>query len=117
MQFDFEGFYMMLDRTREARRLNWKQVSEQTGVHRSTLSRFGHSRQIDINNLVALSKWAAVKIDDFVCGDNVTLPRAETLAVVSIALRSDPRLSTDAALLLDSVVQTMYGQLNRSHDG
>ena len=42
--FDFAAFYKALSATMAARDLNWKAVSEQTGVSQSTLSRMSRGR-------------------------------------------------------------------------
>src|SRR2546425_294346 len=64
--FDSEGFYSALAATVEAKSVSWKQVSTDTGVSASTLTRMAQGRHPDAASLAALSAWAGLNPADFV---------------------------------------------------
>ena len=66
--FDAEAFYKALKTTVELRPTTWKQVSAETGVSVTTLSRMSDGRQPDAGSLAALAAWAGLNISDFVSG-------------------------------------------------
>ena len=105
--FDNARFYNALDRTRQSRDLNWKQVSSQSGVSASTLTRMAQGKRPDVDGLAALASWAKLSADDFVrSADDEGEP--EPLAMISTYLRSDPNLSPEAADTLDQVIKATY---------
>lgn len=63
--FDAAGWFAALCRAVEARRVNWQQVSEATGVSTTTLSRMKAGRQPDAASLAALSAWAGLNPAEF----------------------------------------------------
>ena len=89
LKFNFEGFYKALSATVVARDINWKTVSDQTGVSQSTLSRMSKGRQPDAASLTALSAWSGLNPVDF-----TTAPKnsPEPVAMLSRLLHADPNL-------------------------
>ena len=112
--FDSEGFYAALDRTRQARSLNWKQVASQSGVSASTLTRMAHGKRPDVDGLAALASWAKLSTDDFVRSET-DQGTTEPLAMISTYLRSDRNLTPQDAATLDAVVRAAYEQLKNRH--
>ena len=110
LDFDFAAFYKALSATVAARDINWKVVSEQTGVSQSTLSRMARGRQPDAASLTALSAWSGINPVDF-----TTAPKNEPEAVarVSRLLRADPNLDEDSADALEAIITTAYERLKR----
>ena len=108
--FDSEGFYSALDRTRQARNLNWKQVASQSGVSASTLTRMAHGKRPDVDGLAALASWAKLSTDEFLRSEAYQ-GRTEPLAMISTYLRSDRNLTPQDAATLDAVVRATYEQL------
>jgi len=107
--FDGGAFYSALDATRDSRRLNWKQVAEETGVNASTLTRMGQGKRPDLDSLAALYTWAGLDPDDFVRLEGIERTAdAEPLAKITALLRSDPRLDDQGASLIESLVRTTY---------
>lgn len=103
--FDAEAFYRALSSTVGVRRVTWKQVSAETGVSPSTLSRMATGRQPDAGSLAALSKWAGLDVSDFVEG----APRsAEPVALVGKLLREDPNLDKEGAEALEAILLAAY---------
>ena len=110
--FDNSGFYNALDSTRQARELNWKQVSEQSGISSSTLTRIAQGKRPDVDGLAALAAWASLNTDDFMRSMTPkTTP--EPLAMISTHLRSDPNLTPEAANTLDQVIKANYNLLSK----
>lgn len=105
--FDPQAFYQALSSTVGAREVSWKQVSTETGVSQTTLTRMAQGRQPDAASLAALSAWAGINPADFVAMANKA-KRPEALAAISALLRSDPNLNLDAARALEVMLQAAY---------
>lgn len=56
-RFDIEGFFTALDRKRRAERLRWQDISEATGVPKSTFTRMGYGQKPSADSLVRLLVW------------------------------------------------------------
>ena len=108
--FDNEGFYTALNRTRQARNLNWKEVAAQSGVSASTLTRMAQGKRPDVDGLAALASWAKLSTDDYVRSRSEE-GTPEPLAMISTYLRSDKNLTAEAAAALDEVVKATYDRL------
>src|SRR3954468_10920292 len=100
--FDAGAFYEALDAARQARRLNWKQVSADSGVSASTLTRMAQGKRPDVDGLAALASWSGLSADDYV-GSNEGRPDPEPLAKITTYLRSDRNLTPEAATALDEL--------------
>jgi transcriptional regulator with XRE-family HTH domain len=109
-EFDAFGFFRALEGAIIARQVNWKQVSEATGVSTSTLSRMKTGRQPDAASLATLSAWSGVNPADFVRTDCKS-KSPETLALISQFISNDPNLSRDGAAVLDEMVKAAYQRL------
>jgi transcriptional regulator with XRE-family HTH domain len=107
-RFDSEGFYSALATTVAAKGVTWKQVSTDTGVSASTLTRMAQGQYPDAASLAALSKWAGVNPADFV-GQRKVAP--EPLQAITTLLRADPRLKPESAKALEAIIRTAYDQL------
>ena len=111
-QFDAEAFYAALDATRQARKLTWKSVAQESGVSASTLTRMAQGRRPDVNGLAALCSWAGLDAGDFVItGENKEEP--EPLAMISTYLRSDQNLTPEAAIALEELIKATYARLRK----
>lgn len=111
--FDFFGFSRALDAVRVGRRLNWKQVSEATGVGASTLARMAKGKRPDADSLAALAAWSGVNPADFVPELNSPSLQPNTLADIYGCLRRDPNLSTEATDALDEIIKATYERLRK----
>jgi transcriptional regulator with XRE-family HTH domain len=110
-RFDARGFYEALSTTVTARDLTWKQVSQDTGVSASTLSRMAIGRVPDAASVAALSAWAGLNTGDFVA---VARRRMEPLAMVGKLFREDPNLDDEGVKTLEAIVRTTYERVRRS---
>jgi transcriptional regulator with XRE-family HTH domain len=112
MDFDFRGFYRAVDLTREARRMSWKEVAEETGVGASTLARMAKDRRPDADGLASLAAWASLNPGEFVKRlGHISRPTSEPLARISKLLRDDQRLSATSADTLEQILRAAYAQL------
>ena len=109
-RFDSSAFYEALDATRQARRLNWKQVAAQSGVSASTLTRMAQGRRPDVDGMAALVSWSGMRTENFV-RSAAEQSKPEPLAMISTYLRSDKNLTPAAAAALDEVVKATYERL------
>lgn len=103
-RFDIVGFHAALDAQRSAKSLNWKEVSEQSGVSASTLTRMSQGRRPDIDGLALLLAWSGLDAANF-------LPEAnnpEPLAQISANLRADRNLSPESAKALEEIIKVAY---------
>jgi transcriptional regulator with XRE-family HTH domain len=106
--FDNEAFFAALDATRQARELTWKQLAQEAGVSASTLTRVGQGRRPDVDSFAALSAWAGLDPEDFLPAASGP---AEPLSEISLLLRRDPKLSPEAASILDELLKATYERL------
>lgn len=103
-EFDIVGFHAALDAQRAAKGLNWKEISEQSGVSASTLTRMSQGRRPDIDGLALLLAWSGLDATNF-------LPEAnnpEPLAQISANLRADRNLSPESAKALEEIIKVAY---------
>ncbi len=110
--FDGDSFYRALETTVDSRSKSWKQVSDETGVSTSTLTRMAQGRRPDAASLAALSAWAGLNPSDFVQTAYKT-KRPESMAQISTLLRSDPSLDAQAAEAVEAIVRAAYEQMKK----
>ncbi|WFU14636.1 helix-turn-helix domain-containing protein [Bradyrhizobium sp. CB3481] len=110
--FNGDAFYRALETTVQARDVNWKEVSEATGVSASTLTRMAQGRRPDAASLAALSAWAGLNPSDFVDAPYRASP-PEPLVQISSLLRADPALDAEAAEAVEAIVRAAYERLKR----
>lgn len=113
--FDGEAFYAALAATVTARGVTWKQVSHETGVSATTLTRMSQGRRPDAASLASLSAWATLNPAEFV-GLQQAGRKPEPLAQITRLLRSDRRLKPDAAKALEVMIRTAYEQLRSASE-
>jgi transcriptional regulator with XRE-family HTH domain len=109
--FDHETFFAALDAERISRKMHWKAVAGQAGVSASTLTRIGQGRRPDVDSFAALTAWAGLDPEDFFRRGTGAEP--SPLSAISLLLRRDPNLSSDAATALDELVKATYARLQR----
>lgn len=111
--FDADAFYAALDGVRQSRRLNWKQVSAESGVSASTLTRMAQGKRPDVDGLAALVAWSGLNADDYVRSIDDQRSEQEPLAMISTYLRGDRNLSSEAATAMEEMIKAAYHQLRR----
>ncbi|MEI9899960.1 MAG: helix-turn-helix domain-containing protein [Hyphomicrobium sp.] len=109
-QFDVSAFQAALDAQRQAKGLTWKDVSVQSGVSASTLTRLSQGKRPDVDSLTALTQWLGLSADRFM-GRVIAFGTATPLAQISSILMDDPNLNKDAAIALDEMIKSTYARL------
>ena len=113
--FDDQAYFSALAGKVETKGLTWKQVSQQTGVSASTLTRMAQGKRPDASSLAALSAWSGVNPADFVEG--VAAPAKtsdkDLLVEFSALLRAQRDLSPEAKSALEVIVKTTYEQFRK----
>ncbi len=110
-QFDVDALRAALDGERIARGLTWKDVSAESGVSDSTLTRLSQGKRPDVDSLTALTHWMGVSADRFMGVPQKGFGGASPLAQISSILRDDPNLNKDAATALDQLIKSTYARL------
>ena len=110
IEFDAQGFYEALDTTRAARRLNWKQVAERSGVSASTLTRIAQGKRPDVDSMAALVAWSGLSADTFVGGQKAS---PEALSQITTLLSADARLTVESRDAMIGMVTAAYQRMTR----
>jgi len=107
---DVAALHATLDRERDRRGLSWRQVSRETGVSASTLSRMGKGEsRPDVDAFASLVHWLGASADDFLRSDGDE-PEHELSAPAAIAahLRARRDLSPADIDALEAIVAVAY---------
>ncbi len=112
-EFKGEAFFAALDSARTARRLNWKQVADQSGVSASTLTRMAQGKRPDVDSLAALVQWSGLSADPFV-GLGGRMPAPESLSRITSLLYADDSLSDDSRETMVDMITAAYARSRRS---
>ncbi|RTL76148.1 MAG: XRE family transcriptional regulator [Bradyrhizobiaceae bacterium] len=110
-QFDVDALRAALDAERIAQGLNWKDVSEASGVSASTLTRLSQGKRPDVDSLTALTHWLGLSADRFMGVPQMGFGGSSPLAQISTIIRDDPNLNKDAATALDELIKSTYARL------
>ncbi|MGI8875657.1 MAG: helix-turn-helix domain-containing protein [Egibacteraceae bacterium] len=114
---DVAALHATLDRERERRGMSWRQVSRETGVSASTLSRMGQGvARPDVDGFATLVGWLGASADDFLRADGDG-PAHEMSAPAAIAahLRARRDLAPEDVDALEAIVRAAYERF-RPHD-
>lgn len=112
VEFDARAFYLALDSTRAARKINWKQVAENSGVSASTLTRLSQGKRPDVDSMAALVSWSGLSADDFVKGG--ARQRPEALSQITSLLSADARLTAESRDAMIGMVTAAYQRMART---
>lgn len=112
-EFDADGFYGAVERSVRIRKVTWKDVSQDTGISQTTLTRMAQGRRPDAASLAALSAWAGINPADYVSSNVPRTMDAHTLEQVALLFRQDAQLSDDARARLESIVESAYNALKK----
>jgi transcriptional regulator with XRE-family HTH domain len=113
-QFNVAALVSALDSERLARNLTWKDVSGESGVSASTLTRLSQGKRPDVDSLAALSAWVGVSADRFMGSKPQAFGAASPLTQISAIIRDDPNLNADAATALEELVKATYARLRKT---
>jgi transcriptional regulator with XRE-family HTH domain len=110
--FDVSALHGALDAERIARGMTWKDVSAQSGVSASTLTRLSQGRRPDVDSLSNLVGWLGISADRFMSSrPRAAFGSASPLAQISTIIRDDPNLNPDAAIALEELIKSTYKRL------
>lgn len=114
-KLNVKALYAALDAERLERRLTWKQVAGEAGVHASTLTRMAQEKRPDADGLAALLAWLNLDIKHFTTTTGAANKHQQpnSLALISAYLRADPNLSEASADALEKLVRASYEHLKR----
>jgi transcriptional regulator with XRE-family HTH domain len=114
-EFDRSAFVAALDSTRSAKGVTWKQVSDESGVSASTLTRIVQGGKLpDVSGLAALLAWSGLDASNYVTRrDAADAREPEPLAQALTYFRRDPRLKPKDREALEQIVRVAYGHLVR----
>lgn len=90
---------------RRAKRLTLRDLSDEIGVSFNTLSRVERGHVPDLRNFQRIVDWLEMPAETFTHGD------VSTPEIIARHLRSDRRLSEDAASKIFAMVDEMYRKL------
>lgn len=107
-RFDWDAFRAALDAFRVATDLTWAEVSRQTGVPASSLSRFANGKELYLDAVLALLLWAGLRMDEYIRYEG---QRPSGLAHAVTALYRDDSLTPAQRKALSTVLVTAYCQL------
>lgn len=126
-EVDLRGLAVLLQGTRESRKLNLREVAAQTGISSSTLSRIERvEAEPDLRTVRAIVSWLGIPMERVVVGSPVVgrkkagaggAPKQPALAPlnqVEVQFRADPKLSPEAAESLIKIVRAAYTQMVQS---
>lgn len=112
-KFNVGALFSALDSERLARNLTWKDVSGESGVSASTLTRLSQGRRPDVDSLAALSSWLGMSVDRFMSSRKPAFGAASPLTQIATIIRDDPNLNEDAAIALEELVKATYSRLRK----
>lgn len=75
--FDWQAFARALDFARYQRKQSWRDVSRETSVNPSTLTRLQQGKKISVDACAALASWAGTGLDRFVADRIATATEQE----------------------------------------
>lgn len=106
LHFNVSKFYAALDAQRIAKGMSWRQVASDACVSPSTFTRLSQGKYPDAENFTSIVIWLGLDIATFI--DERKRESTETLAQIASSIYSDACLTSEHALLLDTLVKTTY---------
>ncbi len=83
MRFDTDGFMSSIKRTRKVLELNLRDVSEQSGISASTVSRIERGMPPDMETFIKICNWLSVHPSNFFIADGDISPEDIKLNAVT----------------------------------
>ncbi|MEQ1783243.1 MAG: helix-turn-helix domain-containing protein [Hyphomonadaceae bacterium] len=113
-EFDVAAFYQALNSARAAKKLNWKQVAEASGVSASTLSRLAQGKRPDVDSLAGLLNWASLSADNFVGASVGSVRSPEPLSQITSVLYGDASLPPAGREAMIDMITAAYLRLRKT---
>lgn len=64
-RLDPPALYAALDRARNARRISWQQLADETGVSSATIHRLREPGRFEADGIIALTAWLGQPVESF----------------------------------------------------
>ena len=106
--FDFKAFFSAVDAEREARKMTWKAVADESEVSPSSLTRLSQGKTMDVDGLASVAAWAGVDLDDFFVAEKQDPRSSDSMNKVTALVRADQSLSERDANYLESLIRASY---------
>lgn len=108
--FDAEGFHAALDAVRDSRGISWRQVSMETGVSPSTLTRLGQGSPPDATGLASLCRWSGLDASAFLrdAEDLDSSAGDDSLAKLTTVLRAAKDLDDRDKSAIEDILKSAY---------
>jgi transcriptional regulator with XRE-family HTH domain len=111
---DVAALYAALERKREDEGLSWRAVGRALGVAPSVFTRLADGRRPDVDTFVTLLRWLRMPAEAFILPPADApdeQPALEPVDAIGFRLRTDARLSPEAAGAIEQVVRVAYQAL------
>ena len=112
---DVAAFYAALDRKRQDEGLSWRALGRALGVPASTFTRLARGGGPDVDAFAVLLHWLGMPVAAFLVPPPADAPAEEPplapVDAIGFQLRSDRRLTPDAAGAIEQVVRVAYQAL------
>ncbi|HEY7031756.1 MAG TPA: helix-turn-helix domain-containing protein [Thermomicrobiales bacterium] len=112
---DIAAFYAALDRKRQAEGLSWRALGRALDVPASTFTRLARGGGPDVDAFAVLLHWLGMPVAAFLVPPPADAPAEEPpiapVDAIGFQLRSDRRLSPEAAGAIEQVVRVAYQAL------
>ncbi|HEY2416159.1 MAG TPA: hypothetical protein VGI40_28210 [Pirellulaceae bacterium] len=97
--------------------MTWKQVSKESDVGASTLTRMAQGRRPDVDSLAALLKWSDLSADDFIVdSDDSEQSAPSPLANIAAQFRRDKKLPPEGKKAIEATLKAMYQHFSHLGD-
>ena len=119
-QLDVTALYAALDSARKQRQISWREVSRQTDVSASTLSRMAKEHRPDADSVAALTRWLGVPLERFLlsaAGQRTRPARQDTMGAITAALRADRELTEQDATYVEEALRAAYNFVRSTKRG
>lgn len=108
-EFKLKEFYQVWDAERLSRNLSWDQVSEQTGISRTTIYRIRKGENVRTDKLAIASVWSGISLKDYI--PDIDDSDVSSITKIVEFIYSDPKLSDEAKACLATMMKTAYESL------
>jgi hypothetical protein len=117
---DIAALYAALDRRRHVEGLSWRALGRQLEIPASTFTRLSHGAGPDVDAFAVLLHWLGMPVSAFlnprldeVAGEAAGLAPVDA---IGFQLRSDGRLTPQAAGAIEQIVRVAYQVLRTDRD-
>ena len=107
VKYDHERFVRVFNQVKDERGLILDQISIETGILKSTLSRISNGKECRIETMVKLLEWINYSLDDFTDGAKEDSKKG-SISQIWYTLDTDVDLSSEETCLIGNLVEQVY---------